>query len=332
MSLPIGFFSPLPLPIMVPFMFMQSAAMALGFGSFFQYGKRKISSMSNDEFNELTPEALTAQLMSSVNNMIPTVEQSFHQMEQMNTMILQAMSKYFDQAIDFLGQWIQGRGEAFVKNIHTEIVEPVQDAFEYTGQDIPSYIQTAGGDLQTSHNTTNQTQTNVTYNSIERYAQKWINPLRRTTNFNTITIKEARYLLGEFSKGNLPNMLFARKPLIKKWESLQPKILTVKEQQIATQNSITQTSTGVVKQIATMYNELTTILSNLSKTMVARSKIVSRPNDFTLINRFNALVYGYQKEFWRKANKYNQFVQLNRKPKLAINSEKSLKQLKMIPK
>ncbi len=89
-------------------MFMQSAAMALGFGSFFQYGKRKISSMSNEEFNALTPEALTSQLLSNVNNMIPTVEQSFKQMEQMNVLILDAMAKYFNQGVQKLEQWLQG--------------------------------------------------------------------------------------------------------------------------------------------------------------------------------------------------------------------------------
>ncbi len=98
-------------------MFMQSAAMALGFGSFFQYGKRKISSMSNEEFNKLTPEDLTSQLMSSVNNMIPTVHESFHQMEQMNVMILEAMSKYFSQGVEFLDKWIIGRGENFISNL-----------------------------------------------------------------------------------------------------------------------------------------------------------------------------------------------------------------------
>ncbi len=102
-------------------MFMQSAAMALGFGSFFQYGKRKVSAMSNEEFNVLTPEALTSQLLSNINNMIPTVGESFRQMEQMNVMILEAMSKYFSQGVEFLDRWITGRGQNFVENIQGAI-------------------------------------------------------------------------------------------------------------------------------------------------------------------------------------------------------------------
>ncbi len=98
-------------------MFMQSAAMALGFGSFFQYGKRKISSMSNEEFNALTPEALTANLLSNVNNMIPSVQSSFHQMETMNVMILEAMAKYFSQGVQYLEKWIQGGAANLFQNL-----------------------------------------------------------------------------------------------------------------------------------------------------------------------------------------------------------------------
>ncbi len=36
-------------------MAMQSGAMALEFGTYFQYGKRRISAMDNDEFNALKP-------------------------------------------------------------------------------------------------------------------------------------------------------------------------------------------------------------------------------------------------------------------------------------
>ncbi len=46
-QLPIGFFMPLPLPIMIPFMMWQSAAIAAGFGTYFQCAKRKVSAMSN---------------------------------------------------------------------------------------------------------------------------------------------------------------------------------------------------------------------------------------------------------------------------------------------
>ncbi len=54
----IGGFSPLPLGIMIPFMEAQSAAFAYAFGLNYQASKRKIASLSNEEFNVLTPEKL----------------------------------------------------------------------------------------------------------------------------------------------------------------------------------------------------------------------------------------------------------------------------------
>jgi len=54
----IGGFSPMPLGIMAPFMAYQSATMAYAFGLNYEFGKRKIKSMSNEEFNSLSPEKL----------------------------------------------------------------------------------------------------------------------------------------------------------------------------------------------------------------------------------------------------------------------------------
>ncbi len=52
-------FQPIPNAVMIPFMEAQSAALAYGFGLNYEYGKRKIRSMSNDEYNSLTSEDIT---------------------------------------------------------------------------------------------------------------------------------------------------------------------------------------------------------------------------------------------------------------------------------
>lgn len=52
----IGGFSPLPLAIMTPFMAYQAGTMAYAFGFQYEKGKRKLSSMSNETFNNLSPE------------------------------------------------------------------------------------------------------------------------------------------------------------------------------------------------------------------------------------------------------------------------------------
>ncbi len=77
----IGLFAPLPLAIMIPFMAAQSFAMGQAFGTSFQYGKRKISSMSNEEFNKLTAQQAHAEIQSDIRDMIPSMNQSFKTME-----------------------------------------------------------------------------------------------------------------------------------------------------------------------------------------------------------------------------------------------------------
>ena len=70
-SMPIGFFMPLPNPTMLGFMSLQSYLMAHYFGMGFQYSKRKISSMSNEEFNKLTPEKFAQMLKTDTDRMMP---------------------------------------------------------------------------------------------------------------------------------------------------------------------------------------------------------------------------------------------------------------------
>ncbi len=294
-------------------MFMQSAAMALAFGSFFQYGKRKISSMSNQEFNVLTPEDLTANLMSSVNNMIPTVEQSFHQMEQMNVLILDAMAKYFNQAVGKIEQWIQTGGRNLQQNVQTGITDPIagaiEDFFDSGGQLLPSagaedYIPTDG---QTS---TNQP---TKYTAVETFAQRWIRADGSQANFSTMPQAAGLYLLKQISKGNLNRYKQWRTSILKKTDSFNVKPLTSSQQQQRTQKVITKTTIqgSVVQQIATMYNDIRV--------------------QFLRIKQFKKNIK-LKKAVLVMMKKYNQFVQINRKPALTIDTAKSIKASRIVPK
>ncbi len=89
----IGLFAPLPLAIMIPFMAAQSFAMGQAFGTSFQYGKRKISSMSNEEFNALNAEALHKQIQADIRTMIPSLNQSFAQMEKFQSEVVNSIIK-----------------------------------------------------------------------------------------------------------------------------------------------------------------------------------------------------------------------------------------------
>ncbi len=69
-------FMPLPLAIMIPFMGIQSGVMAQQFGQNFQYGKRRISAMSNEEFNKLTPQMMQEEMATQIRQLIPTFRES----------------------------------------------------------------------------------------------------------------------------------------------------------------------------------------------------------------------------------------------------------------
>ncbi len=306
-------------------MFMQSAAMALGFGSFFQYGKRKMSAMSNEEFNALTPEELTAQLMSSINNMIPTVEQSFKQMEQMNVMILQAMAKYFDQAIGFLNEWIKGGQAGLVHNIEhgtEQITTGIEDIFKFEGSDIPDFIQTAGGDPLPEETIVDKpilTDTkSLTAN--EKWATKWFSSSSGSIqgkwdilSLKSITLAELKYLAKIFSKGLLPKASSFKWGTVmsKKLLKLNPKKLTPVELKVKTETAITKSgATGTVKTIAFMWSKLGMLLR-----MYLKTKINKRKKAF---------------EFYAK--QFNQYVASVSQPKLQINAEKSLVRGFLVPK
>ncbi len=98
MALPIGFFAPLPLPMMIPFMGIQSAVMAEQFGTMFQYGKRRISAMSNAEFNALTPAKLQQDMTRQLQGMIPEMEKQIQAMGPMVAVIIKEFANYITLA------------------------------------------------------------------------------------------------------------------------------------------------------------------------------------------------------------------------------------------
>ncbi len=99
----IGLFAPLPLAIMIPFMAAQSFAMGEAFGKSFQFGKRKISSMSNEEFNKLTAEQVHAEVQADITKMIPHMKASFETMEKFQSDVVNSIIKGIAETIGNLG-------------------------------------------------------------------------------------------------------------------------------------------------------------------------------------------------------------------------------------
>ncbi len=84
----VGLFMPLPLAMMIPFMGIQSAVMAKQFGENFQYGKRRISAMSNEEFNKLTPQKIQENANKELKAMIPSMQASVTEMRSFQTFLI----------------------------------------------------------------------------------------------------------------------------------------------------------------------------------------------------------------------------------------------------
>ncbi len=90
---------PLPLAMMIPFMGIQSAVMAKQFGENFQYGKRRISAMSNDEFNKLTPKMLQDNANAELKAMIPSMQQSIIDMQGFQEFLVKEFIRMVDSLL-----------------------------------------------------------------------------------------------------------------------------------------------------------------------------------------------------------------------------------------
>ncbi len=106
----LGFFAPLPLALMLPFMAGQSMLMGDAFGKSYQYGKRKISAMSNDEFNKLTPADLARDITADFTVLIPELKKAMEQSTEFQKDIIIEMGKILKELPDIIKEFIFGPG------------------------------------------------------------------------------------------------------------------------------------------------------------------------------------------------------------------------------
>jgi len=104
MPLPIGFFAPFPLALMLPFMAAQSMIMGDSFGKAYQYGKRKISAMSNEDFNKLDTRQLGQEILTDYRNIIPSVTQAIEESNKFQSLIVNQLAQILrDLPADLVG-------------------------------------------------------------------------------------------------------------------------------------------------------------------------------------------------------------------------------------
>ncbi len=109
----LGFFAPLPLALMLPFMAGQSMLMGDAFGKSYQYGKRKISAMSNEEFNALTPADLAKDITADFTILIPELKLAMQQSTEFQKDIIIEMGEILKDLPDIVKQFIFGSPQPF---------------------------------------------------------------------------------------------------------------------------------------------------------------------------------------------------------------------------
>ncbi len=121
MSSPISAFTAVPNPQMLAFMATQSFLMMQMAGAGWQYGKRKISAMKNEEFNALTVNALLQQEVADVRQAIPTIIKSIQDMTPMVGHIVAQYGEFIKEIINATPQ--------LVKNIYQPTEKPSIETF-----------------------------------------------------------------------------------------------------------------------------------------------------------------------------------------------------------
>ncbi len=100
---------------MIPFMASQSLAMGEAFGKGFQYGKRRISAMTNEEFNKFTPKQMHIETTAEIASMIPNMKQSMDNFSTLQPAIIKELLSYAlvigKELTDFGTGLIQDTGE-----------------------------------------------------------------------------------------------------------------------------------------------------------------------------------------------------------------------------
>jgi len=107
MSSPLSAFTAIPNPQMPAFLGAQSLIMMYQAREGWQYGKRRISALSNADFNVLTPQSLMERQAMELKGAIPIIENSMKNMNRMIPMIIEQYGDFIRLAIQTMPQFAQ---------------------------------------------------------------------------------------------------------------------------------------------------------------------------------------------------------------------------------
>ncbi len=101
----------------------QSAVMMKMAGEQWQYGKRRISAMTNEEFNKMTPQKLFEIETAELRAMIPLMQESMRDMNKLTPIIVQEMIQMFKDFINEIYKTIQTDTDSYLHPFFNFLLE-----------------------------------------------------------------------------------------------------------------------------------------------------------------------------------------------------------------
>jgi len=279
---------------------MQSLVIGKQFGEGFQYGKRKISAMTNEEFNKLTPADIAKQSAQELREMIPSMKEAIQDMRHFQSFIVNELIATVKQLpSDIFGEGTEGRN--FVEDqlglrsglgiSNKGFIQDIKDFYERQIAE-----EKGGAFADTGHITTQQTNQQFTSGPIGPSLPQ-LDSLYRNLNRNQIKKVLSNRALPQTQRTLLNAILKA-----------MPRTLTPKEAIAKSGQS------GIGLKISTNIATMKAILKASRQSF----KNIRSPQGRAI--RKQQLI----KQFLSFAKKHNQLMALNRKNDFMVDTAKSM--------
>jgi len=180
--LPSGF-TAVPNPLMLGFMTMQSYMMMLAAGEAWQYGKRRISALSNDEFNKLAKDdrKFGEMIAKQMKEMQPIIEESLTQYDDLVPVIVKEMAEFAKRMVETAPEAVgQFTGISEDNQLGENLLRALSGAIG--GPLIPSAFAEQPGNHQTPSQIPSEDPTNPSnFNTQQRTTQRNVTEAKANT-------------------------------------------------------------------------------------------------------------------------------------------------------
>ncbi len=122
----------------------QSMLMGDAFGKSYQYGKRKISAMTNEEFNALTPEDLAKDITADFNVIIPEMKIAMVQAREFQSLVIQELGEIVKSIPQELRNFIFGNDPNAPDTVLPVNPTPTDPLGDFILKHLPGFLSGTG--------------------------------------------------------------------------------------------------------------------------------------------------------------------------------------------